>query len=432
MRYGSFVFEDYSFDEAKQEASLRYSFDGQLKFEEKISWNVDSTNYNPAILERALFGLWLMSGVSYYKAYVPRSIIIKKGSLDKYQKEFFDQIYLNGLAQFFYTNQIDWKNLIDFPFDKAKQKLDKLPSHGSGSLVAIGGGKDSIVAAELMNCLGGEFDCWSVNQAERFEPIASKLGQNILNVKRSIDPKLIEINAKDAYNGHVPVTAINYFIGVVLGVLTGRQSLVWAIESSTDEPNTTLQGLEVNHQYSKTSFFEERMQHYIGNYIATDIECFSILRPLSELRIAEIFCNNYLEKYQGLYSSCNANFSIGNNRALNWCGKCPKCAFIFTIFSPFLKKEKLLELFGGKDIFADPDMKGTLEELLGIDGHKPLECVGEIAEVRAAVDMARRSGRYPELAQFDFELKDFDYKSWGPNSIPASIESKLQEIIKGL
>lgn len=432
MKYSAFIFEDYTFDEIRNEIVMKYSFDGELHFKERISWQVDSINYNPNILDRALFGLWLMCGVSYYKAYVPSKIIIKKGSLSREQKEFFDEIYLHGLAQFFYTNSLDWKGHIDFPFDTNNgMKLDE-STNSSGSLIAIGGGKDSIVAAETIKSLDDDFDCWAVNQSKRFEPIAQKLNSKMLPVIREIDPKLLELNSKDALSGHVPITAINSFIGLVLAILVGRQRMVWAIESSTDEPNTIWQGLEVNHQYSKTSYFEQAMQNYINKFVAKDLEYFSTLRSITELRIAEIFCKNYIDKYQGLFSSCNANFTIGKTDELAWCGKCPKCAFVFTLFAPFLDKNKLVSIFGGNNIFADPDMKGTLEELLGIDGHKPLECVGEIAEVRKAVELAKKTDQYPELKQFNYPFEDFDYKKWGANAIPSELEPGIKKLLLNL
>lgn len=432
MKYSAFIFEDYSFDKSRNTIIMNYSFDGQLHFEERITWQVDATNYNEDVLERVLYSLWLMCGISYYKAYVPPKIIIKKGSISKAQKDFFDETYIQGLAQFFYTNSIDWQGIVDFPFD-AKVKIKKPEKTNSeGTLVSIGGGKDSIVAAEVIKSVDNEFDCWSVNQAKRFKPIAQKLQSNMLSVTRTIDPLLLELNSKDALSGHVPITAINSFIGLALAVLLGKQRMAWAIESSTDEPNTTWRGLEVNHQYSKTSHFERAMQNYIREFIAEDLEYFSALRSVTELRIAEIFCKNYLDKYQGLFSSCNANFTIGKNDELAWCGKCPKCAFVFTLFAPFLNKDKLIAIFAGNNIFADPGMQGTLEELIGINGHKPLECVGEIAEVRKAMELAKKTGQYPELDQFSYPFEDFDYKKWGPNSIPSDIEPRIKKFICSL
>ena len=427
-KYNEFIFEDYSFDLATKKARFSYSLDGKLKFTEEIIWNIEPVNYDTEILDNALFGLWIMAGISYYKTYLPNKIKIKKGKLNEEQARFFNKTYLLGLAQFFYTNQLDWHDSINFESNTSEQHFVP-PSNGEGAISALGGGKDSIVAAEILKESKVDTDLWAVNQAERFENLANKMNLKILSVTRKIDPLLLELNGKDAYNGHVPITAINSFIGVVLAILTGKKSVIWAIESSADEINTSWKGLQVNHQYSKSYEFEKEMANYIKKNIAKDLEHYSILRPLTELRISEIFCKNYIDKYNGLFSSCNANFSLNNNDKLNWCGKCPKCAFVFIVFSPFIKKSNLLGLFNGRNIFADEDMKPIIEELLGISGHKPLECVGEIAETRLAINMAKDTGEYPELNQFDFPTVKYDYKKWSSNSIPKELLENIKSSI---
>lgn len=430
-KYSEFIFENYSFDTNKNEVELHYSLDSELEFTETIHWEVTTKNYDEHILDEALFGLWIMCGISYFKTYLPKKITIKKGGLTKSQAKFFNNIYTHGLAQFFYTNQLDWEEAINFETNK-EEVVETATAGGEGCISALGGGKDSIVAAELLKILGMKPECWSVNQAERFSNLSKKIGTKTHKVTREIDPFLVKLNSEGAYNGHVPITAINSFIGVVLAILLNKKSIIWAIEGTAEEPNTNWKGLDVNHQYSKSFEFEKDMREYIVENIASDLDYYSILRPLSELRIAEIFCKNYFQKYKKLFSSCNANFTLGNEQEMRWCGKCPKCAFVFIIFSPFLKKSELLDLFDGKNIYADEEMAGTINELLGISGHKPLECVGEIAETRYALQLARKSGQYPELEQFDFPVVEYKYKKCGDNFIPQETESKLRDLLRTL
>ncbi|MBI2797894.1 endonuclease domain-containing protein [Candidatus Saccharibacteria bacterium] len=428
-KYKQFIFEDYSFDTKANIATLKYSFDGELKFEERIIWdNLDPAGYDQAAFDRVLFGLWIMAGISYYKAYLAPEIVVKKGGLNSAQKAFFDDVYLYGLSQFLYTNQLDPAVVAKFP--AGSDHASPAPSLDlKGSLLAVGGGKDSIVAAELLDKLGEDYFTWVVYHHDRFKPLLDKIGKPSFGINRQIDPKLKEVNEQDAYNGHVPVTAIIGFMGAVLAILTGKKSLVWAVESSTDEPNTTWKDLPVNHQYSKSSMFEVIMDKYLKDNVAANMDFYSVLRPLSELRIAEIFCRDYFDKYKGLFSSCNGNFYLDKKDKLSWCGQCPKCAFVYTIFSPFLKKAELMEIFNGRDLFADNNLRGTFEQMLGLDGIKPLECVGEIAEVRTAMQIAKDSGDYPELARFVFPRPDYDYKKWHRSYMPDQIESRLKELL---
>lgn len=60
-----------------------------------------------------------------------------------------------------------------------------------------------------------------------------------------------------------------------------------------------------------------------------------------------------------------------------WCCKCPKCLFVYTILSPYLYKEKLIDIFG-KDLFEEESLLNTFIELTGNGETKPFECVRNI------------------------------------------------------
>ena len=85
------------------------------------------------------------------------------------------------------------------------------------------------------------------------------------------------------------------------------------------------------------------------------------------------------------FSSCNRSFSMSNPlpQGTHWCGNCPKCRFIFLALAPFIAKEELISIFQ-KDLLNDESQKQGYLELLGLTGHKPFECVGEIRECRLA------------------------------------------------
>ncbi|MEK9196271.1 MAG: hypothetical protein AAB914_02785, partial [Patescibacteria group bacterium] len=145
---------------------------------------------------------------------------------------------------------------------------------------------------------------------------------------------------------------------------------------------------------------------------------FSYLRNLSELQICEIF-SQYFDKYSGVFSSCNKAFTQSSTK-LFWCGKCPKCAFIYLGLTNYIAEEKLLKLFSNKNLLLDPDLEQTYKMLLGMDNSKPLECVGTIDECRFA--MSNLIGKYPELAN-KFELNNnYDHDFRAEHSIPVDYE----------
>ena len=72
----------------------------------------------------------------------------------------------------------------------------------------------------------------------------------------------------------------------------------------------------------------------------------------------------------------------------------------------------------------DPALETTYRELLGIEGDKPLDCVGEIQESRTAMRLAQE--QYPELRKYEFELpEDYDFRSVEAHSMPPEIYSLL-------
>ncbi len=425
-QYRQFIFEDYRFDPTAKKIELDYSLDGEVKFTESYALQFDFVELNEAAVDRAVFALWIMAGVSYYKAALPDEIVVKKGGLSEKQADFFSKTYRLGLGEFFYRNQLPVKD-IRFPYGKHDESVsvDGL----KGSLVPVGGGKDSIVSVELMRKVAASITTWRVGQNELVKPLLEVMQTEHFDVARTISSNLIELNGQGAYNGHVPITAILSCLAVVCALLSGRQDVAFSNEWSAGEGNVEYQGVQINHQYSKTLEFERDFQEYLANFVTPSVRYFSVLRPLSELRISEIFCSKYMGKYAGTFSSCNRNFKQGNEHPFTWCGECPKCAFVFLVFSPFVPKAKLIDLFGGRNLFESSQLAQTYQELLGLTGHKPFECVGEIQECRQAVVMARTTGEYGQLEQWQFEDPKLDYTIWQPALIPVDIEDRLKQAL---
>ena len=430
-RFQTFSFERYRFDPDSRRLTLQYALDDSVRFTESFRFDFDfADGYSRPALERALFGLFLMAGVSYYKTYVPPKIRLRESRLSPGQAAFFAESYEHGLGEFFYRNRLRPRAPAFEGSARTPDRPVRLPGL-KGAVVPIGGGKDSIVAAELMRSSGREFATWNVRTGGRIAPLVRAIGAPHLHVDRTVAPNIGAANRQGAYNGHVPITGILMFLATVTAILTGRKDVVFANESSANEPNLTYRGRTINHQYSKSLVYERRFQQYLRRYVSPDLRCFSVLRPLSELAIAEVFCERYLETYAGAFSSCNRNFKLsGRRKSLGWCGECPKCAFVFALFSPFVTRERLLALFGGRNLFEQPALDTTFRELLGITGTKPFECVGEIREVRAAVTFARRSGNYPELDRFRFPPPRYDYRRFRPHAMPPPYLASLKRFLK--
>ncbi len=421
-RYQTFIFKSYNLDPVSKVLTLVYSLDNKLDFTESYKFDFEFNEVDsPEALDKAVQSLFFIAGVSYYKTFLPPNIKIEAGETDSYTANFFSEVYRRGLGEFFYINQLDPSTKISFP-STVEVVEPSLIEKGRGQLIGIGGGKDSLLSTEL---LSGNPDVatWSVGHRPQLEPLVSEIGLKHFWVEREWDKQLLDVNKQGAFNGHVPISAILACVGTVVAILTGYRDVVVSNESSASEPNLVYQGQPINHQYSKSLEFEKAYQKYLARWFGDSVRYYSLLRPLSEVRIAELFSKQSYRKYKNIFSSCNRAYTHISDK-IYWCAQCPKCAFTYLILSPFLDKAELEELFS-KNLLIDTDMEPVYRQILGIEGHKPLECVGEIKEARAAMRMAQKL--YPQLDKYVFDLpRDYDYRRLTEHSMPSEIYSLVE------
>jgi hypothetical protein len=255
-------------------------------------------------------------------------------------------------------------------------------------LVAIGGGKDSTVSLEALKVAGFAPATFAVQRD--ITPVLSQMmelaGGPAFLISRRQDPRLTALLRSNSVRvGHVPVTAINSLAGAAVAALHGLGPVVMSNERSADEGNLLWHGHEVNHQWSKGVFAEELLGDALRDHAGLDHACFSLLRGMSELHIARLFAGT--TSYDSLVTSCNYAFRMSHqHRSQRWCNDCPKCLFVFLALAPFTDRDRLVGIFGA-DLLADDRHLDGYRELLGLAGHKPFECVGELVESRVAATL---------------------------------------------
>ncbi|HTB48630.1 MAG TPA: endonuclease domain-containing protein [Verrucomicrobiae bacterium] len=428
--YQTFVFKSYRFDKQQKTLELQYGYDTVLDFRETYKFDFAFTEYDEVVLDRALQLLFYVAGVSYYKAFLAPQIVVEAGEIDAELAEFLSQTYQKGLGELFYVNQLDPRTPVHFPVNAARfEPLERFTT--AGTLIGVGGGKDSLLSVEFLKTAGTGITTWSLNHRPQLTPLVDRIGMPHYWVERQWDPQLFALKENPAaYNGHVPISAIFACVGTVVAILSGKRDVIVSNENSANEPTLHYQGVAINHQYSKSLAFEQAYQAMLQLCFGDMVRYFSFLRPLSELRIAELFAQTGFQKYKDVFSSCNRAFVHGNHKMF-WDGSCPKCAFVFLALTPFIERRELETLFHGKNLLLDEQLDETYRQLLGIAGDKPLECVGEVKESRAAMRLAQQI--YPALAKYNFELPDnYDYKQLKAHSMPADFYKLLEMAIAGL
>jgi len=391
-----FVFTHCDYNPVSGEARLGYCFDDGPELIERIvfpqaPWPAEESRQ--ASFRQALEILHLVAGVSYYKAGFSPEIHLKNpGSLAGIH-DFLTQLYVEGLAEFAYVNHLNISERIRFPV------LDDRITGVSGepvtltlperALVAMGGGKDSLVGLDMLQNAGLEVMPVCVGNSSLIRDTVRSSGLPLMKIQRELAPELAMMNAAGAWNGHVPVTAINSAILLCAAILYGFRYVVFSNERSADEATlTAADGTAINHQYSKSARFESALRKVIASKVSPGIEYFSVLRPFSELGIVSRFSS--LKKYHGVYSSCNRNFHLGGSQVEGrWCLDCPKCRFAALSLALFLTPAEVVAIQGG-DLLDDPGQADGFRALCRLGRDKPFECVGEAGESRAALEALER------------------------------------------
>ena len=370
---------------------LHYALDDAYTFTEVFAFPVpDGGVSDPATLDGLLDLLHWAAGVSYYKVAAPPEIACETGAPPPATAEYLEALYSEGLGEFAVVNQLDRLPRPRFPIGPAAVAT---PVSGpSNVLVPIGGGKDSIVALEILRRSGLPFTLFSVRDDPAMQRTAAAADVPRLVVERQLPLELLrDLNAAGALNGHVPITAIIACAALLTAAMHGFDAVALANERSASKGSMVYDGVEVNHQFSKSAH-AEAMLRAAATEAASSIDIFSVLRPASELAIARRFAA--LDQYHHAFTSCNAIFRLDPAlRRASWCADCPKCRFVFLVLAPFMEPEALESIFGAAMLDDESQYEG-FALLTATGGHKPFECVGEEEESLAAISLLAADPRW--------------------------------------
>lgn len=395
------LFIYHNFELGENYLRFHFSID---EFHFKPEWTFDKSLWNADFprgqAERMAFSLGMAELVSYWKCACCPTVEIRCGGLDAWQIEWWKKLFWHGLGEFFYRNEIvttreEFMTIIA-PEPALKSRFQsQFPGALSGTLVPVGGGKDSVVTLELLKKAREPITPFVINPRGAtlgcIETAGIPLSKAVLP-RRTIDKELLERNAAGWLNGHTPFSAVVAFASLLFGSMAGVRYIALSNESSANE--TYVEGAEVNHQYSKSTEFERDFREYCTKSFENFSEIpeyFSLLRPLSEWQIAREFVK--FPQYYAVFQSCNLG-----SKTDSWCCNCAKCLYVYILLAAFLDDSALNSIFGC-DMLEKSELAAVFDGLV-LDGEdKPFECVGTKNEVRLSLQMAleRRSASPPAL-----------------------------------
>ncbi|MEA2056811.1 MAG: hypothetical protein U9O78_03890 [Patescibacteria group bacterium] len=401
-KHSNFIYEhfDYHFDNSSVFIEFHFKIRPDIEFHPKLTihgvdkkkWDCFPKNYKNVLI----FHLGLAEIPSYWKATCSPEINIQPYKLSFTQQNWWKELLIKGLGEFYYKNEIDFtpEEFVCFTFNSRAEDLPQLENrdqYQNKYLLPLGGGKDSSLLIRILEENEKQSGCLLLKP---LSPAAEKVAaafqcQQLIKIERKIDPQLIKLNQKGYLNGHTPFSAYLAFTSTLIAHLFGYQQVLVGNESSANQPNLKYLGQEINHQYSKSFEFEQSFREYAKHFLGmkqtkkTDpskqpqAEYLSALRPLSELKIAQLF--SQFPQYHSIFRSCN----VGQKKN-NWCHQCPKCLFVFALLYPFIDEQKLTTEIFDHNLFEDDKLTETALELTGNKKQKPFECVGTYEESQAA------------------------------------------------
>lgn len=412
-KYKNFYYNDYKISESDKfiNISFNFSIDNLVEFNPKLSIEKKKfklyNSIHTTTAKKIVFCMGMVELISYWKCVCPINVIIKAGYLSLDEILWWKKLYFYGLGEFFYINNIttDIETFMNIVCE-SDEKFGYCDTFNLNdtfkNIIPVGGGKDSVVSLELLSSLKDYNIPLIINPREASLQSAYKASyavDGILEISRTIDSKLLALNKQGFLNGHTPFSAMLAFTALFSSYILGVTNIALSNESSANESN--IKGTNINHQYSKSLEFELDFSNYVKKYICDKINYFSLLRPFSELKIAEIFSR--YPKYYDVFKSCN----VGSKNDV-WCGNCPKCLFVYIILLPFMDVSNLIKIFN-KDMLDDINLLKIFRGLVGLDDVKPFECVGTIEEVNFSLNLSYerhyKNSKLPVL--LDYYMKNY-------------------------
>jgi hypothetical protein len=264
-----------------------------------------------------------------------------------------------------------------------------------------GGGKDSLVSLKLLERAGVRFDTL-VYSSSIYGPAARqhKLCDALLDAacgasdtRRRIwcyddltdSPVMSLFPEYEARSLTAAETPMSVFLALPLVLQHGYTHMCLGHERSADTGNLVWErtGEEINHQWGKSHEAERLLNGYIRSHLVENCRYFSILKPIYDVLIFNLLGQDLVAV--AYTHSCNQHKP--------WCGRCPKCAYVWLNYMAYLPADLVERIFREHGNLLDaPENQLSFRQMLGLEAHTPFECIGQIDEVRLAFELCRRKG----------------------------------------
>jgi hypothetical protein len=266
-------------------------------------------------------------------------------------------------------------------------------------LLFCGGGKDSLVAARVLEEAGVPYASYAYSHSTYGRPgpqhlLIDHLLDHLAPVQRNrhwVFDDLLDLPVQRLAPelGVRSVTAAetpsSLFGALPLALARGCTDLVVAHERSADVGNLVWSrtGEEINHQWGKSLEAERLLGDYIDRHLVAGLTYSSLLKPVHDVLI--------FRALEEMRDAVPATHSCNVEKP--WCLRCAKCAYVWLGYQAFLPDATLDATFGDRNLLDDEANLVWFEQMLGLADHTPFECIGQVEEARLLFELVRRRGR---------------------------------------
>jgi len=399
MHQEQFIYQQFRLSDDRKTAYFDYrvQHDGQAHdLSEAIIFPVPLLD-SPEQL-RSLRALHLALGINYYKIFVSPTIR-HPYAMTETEAVFWNDIWEHGLGEFLYVNKLPVARLAQFAAQNGQEFAGESVGTTQGVILGIGGGKDSIVAGEMLKSIGLDMAGFVMATGEQLgqtQSVANAMGVDLHAIQRQMDMRLLELQEQPGgYKGHFPISLIFALVGTILAVAHKSAYVAVANEASSSIPRIVGENGAVNHQWSKSFGFEQKLQQFIHGSVDMHVTYFSAIRQLTSIGVAKLFAA--LSQYFEVFTSDNFVFRIdpAHRPSGRWSLESPKSLSSYLLLAPWLDDTEVQRIFG-IDFLNEPSLVGLFLELTGVEGEPPLDCVGTVDELTLSVNLLAQADRYSD------------------------------------
>jgi hypothetical protein len=286
-----------------------------------------------------------------------------------------------------------------------------------------GGGKDSLVAARVLDASKTAYDTFVYSNTVygRAEPQFTLIARLLAHLQpRSVHRQWVfddfveapivelepELGVKLLTSAETPSSI---FASLPIVLAHGFTHIVLAHERSANVGNLiwSATGEDVNHQWGKSFEAEQLLNAYIQKHLISDFTFFSLLQPVHDALIFAMLRDS--TDAVPTTHSCNI--------AKPWCMRCPKCAYVWINYKAWLPWDVVDPIFGGANLLDFPENQIHFKQMLGLSSHTPFECIGQIEESQLAFAMADKRGLTGAAMDMFKEYVSTD-RDWVSSALP--------------